>query len=141
MIVSQTGEYALRAMVYLASLPRDIMATSRDVSRATSIPEPYAAKVLRKMVAAGLLGAQKGHGGGFHLVRSPEKIRFIDILEAIDERLLGDEHCAFGWERCNSKKPCPLHNAVSELKDSVNDWARRTTLATANVEDLARLAR
>lgn len=140
MIVSQTAEYALRAMVYLASLPREAMATSRDVSKATSIPEPYAAKVLRKMVAAGLLGAQKGHGGGFHLARPPERIRFTDILEAVDERL-AEEHCAFGWEKCNAKKPCPLHNAVSELKQSVNEWADRTTLADARVEDLARLNR
>ena len=130
MIVSQTAEYALRAMVHLARVPKDTWSTGRDVSQATGIPLPYAAKVLRKMVAANLLLAQKGHHGGFQLAKPPGRIRFADVLDAVEEDLF-EKRCAFGWGKCNNKNPCPLHNSVSELKESVSDWARRTTLSDA----------
>lgn len=128
MLVSQTAEYALRAMVFLARLPAGAAATSREVSQATSIPPTYAAKVLRRMVAHGLLQGQKGHHGGFQLARAPDRIRFRDILDAVDEQLVSDR-CAFGWERCNAKKPCPLHDSVTALKETVVSWAEKTTLA------------
>ncbi len=130
MIVSQTAEYALRAMVHLASLPRDEAATGKDVSEATGIPLPYAAKVLRKLVAAGLLVGRKGHHGGFALARPAGRIRFADVLEAVEEDLF-ENRCAFGWGKCNARTPCALHASVSDLRESVLAWANRTTLADA----------
>jgi len=128
MLVSQTAEYALRAMVFLAGLPAGAAATSRQVSKATAIPPTYAAKVLRRMVAHGLLIGQKGHGGGFQLARPAARIRFQDILEAVDENVVTDR-CAFGLGRCNTRRPCPLHESASSLRESVLAWARSTTLA------------
>jgi Rrf2 family protein len=135
MLLSQTAEYALRAMAFLVNAQEGTRATARDVSQATSIPEPYAAKVLRKMVLDGLLIGQKGHGGGFQLARSAESIRIGDVLQAVDEELISDR-CAFGREKCNALMPCPLHDTVSKLKEHVRHWARSTTLATLRGKEL-----
>jgi len=116
-------------MAFLVNVPSRTPMTARDVARGTSIPEPYAAKVLRRMVQHGLLVGQKGHGGGFQLARPAEKIRYLDVLDAVEENLVTDM-CAFGWEKCNSRKPCLLHNSVSMLKESAREWARNTTLAS-----------
>ena len=129
MLLSQTAEYALRAMAHLATVPEGHAVRARDLSEATGIPAPYASKVLRRLVAARLLAAQKGHGGGFKLARPPEQVRFIDVLQAADDSLQPDR-CAFGWGRCGARAPCLLHDPMSALKDSVLDWARRTTLAS-----------
>jgi Rrf2 family protein len=129
MLLSQTAEYALRAMAFLVNSPGGMPQTARDVSRGTFIPEHYAAKVLRRMVRAGLLVGQKGHGGGFQLARPPERIRYSDVFEAVDEELTSDR-CAFGFEKCNARKPCLLHESVSALKEQAREWARTTTLAS-----------
>ena len=130
MIVSQTAEYALRAMVHLALLPREEAATGKAVSEATGIPLPYAAKVLRMLVEAGLLVGRKGHHGGFALSRPAARIKFADVLAAVDEDLF-EKRCAFGWGKCNARTPCALHSSVSDLRESVIAWANRTTLADA----------
>ena len=132
MLVSQTAEYALRAMAWLSLLPEGASATCHDVSKATGIPENYAAKVLRRMVGAGLLEAQKGHHGGFHLARAPGQIRFLDIFDAVEEDVVGDR-CAFGRARCNSKNPCPLHESALAVRTQVAAWAESTTLASLPV--------
>jgi Rrf2 family protein len=128
-------------MACLVNAPGGFPVTARDVSKAAAIPETYAAKVLRRMVRDGLLVGQKGHGGGFQLARSPESIRFSDVLEAVDEELV-TKRCAFGLERCNTRKPCPLHDTVSVLKEQALSWARNTTLASLRGKTLpAHLAR
>ena len=118
MLFSQTAEYALRAMAHLALLPAGSPVRSRDLSAATGIPSDYVSKVMRRMVRAGLLLSQKGHGGGFRLARPLGEIRFLDVLLAADERI-DPRRCAFGWGACGEDEPCPLHASFSEDRKSV----------------------
>jgi Rrf2 family iron-sulfur cluster assembly transcriptional regulator len=127
MEISQTAEYALRAMGYLATLDDGKPARAPDVSQATGIPVHYLSKVMRRMVVAGLVTSQKGHGGGFVLARAPSEIRFADVISAAGYEVQR-QHCAFGWGDCNARRPCPLHPTWSRLCESFNTWAAESTL-------------
>ncbi len=133
MVLSQTAEYALRAMAWLATTPLDEPVRAKDLSTATSIPIHYLSKVMRRLVLAGLLVSQKGQGGGFLLSRAPQEIAFIDILTAVDA-YPSEGHCAFGWGECDEARPCPLHGSWSRLNRELRSWAEGTTLAEI-VED------
>jgi Rrf2 family protein len=135
MLLSQTSEYALRAMAWLAAAPRNVPVRAKDLSEGSGIPPHYLSKVLRRLVLADLLVSQKGQGGGFVLARSPEEIRFIDILAAVDSYPT-QGRCAFGWGLCNETNPCPLHETWSELNDTIQNWAATTTLANVQTEAL-----
>ena len=128
--ISQTAEYALRAMACLAA-PGGGAMRALDLSRATQVPPHYLSKVLRRLVHAGLLDSQKGHGGGFTLARPASKIRFADVLAAVDEAP-ETGRCAFGYAQCDAKNPCPLHPAWSKLNEQMSSWAERTTLASVS---------
>ncbi|HEU4401894.1 MAG TPA: Rrf2 family transcriptional regulator [Candidatus Polarisedimenticolia bacterium] len=139
MHVNQTAQYALRAMLHLAALPKGSPARARDLSRATGIPPAYLSKIMRRLVTGGLLRARKGHGGGFALARRPESIRLRDVLGAVGGELERDL-CIFGNGRCDASAPCPLHHSWSELNDAFHSWARRTTLADMKTGRLRRRA-
>jgi len=128
MLLSQTAEYALRAMAALAGLPQGTPVRARDLSVGTGIPVHYLSKVLRRMVLSGLLTSQKGQGGGFCLARPADQITFFEILTAVNAYPTTDR-CAFGWGSCSEAQPCPLHPAWSHLHDNVDEWAKNTTLA------------
>jgi Rrf2 family protein len=128
MVLSQTAEYALRAMAWLAISPAGEPMRVRDLSIATGIPSHYLSKVMRRLVLAGLLVSQKGQGGGFVLSKAPDEIPFIDILIAMDVYPT-DGRCAFGWGECDEIRPCPLHGSWSQLKEQLRSWAEDTTLA------------
>ncbi|MCP3983496.1 MAG: Rrf2 family transcriptional regulator [bacterium] len=128
MVFSQTAEYAFRAMAWLATAPAGKPIRVKDLSIATGIPSHYLSKVMRRLVLAGLLISQKGQGGGFLLSKAPEEIPFIDILTAVDAYST-DGRCAFGWGKCDSVHPCPLHGAWSRLNEQLQSWAEGTTLA------------
>jgi Rrf2 family iron-sulfur cluster assembly transcriptional regulator len=127
MLLSQTAEYALRAMAWLATMPNGQPVRAVDLSGSTGIPTHYLSKVLRRLVLANLLESQKGQGGGFSLSRPPSEIAFIDILSAIDAYPT-EGRCAFGWGQCDATDPCPLHDSWSRLNDQIHDWASGTSL-------------
>ncbi len=127
MLIPQTAEYAFRAMSCLASRYTDGPIRSRDLSEQSNIPPFYLSKVMRRLVVAGLVTSQRGHGGGFRLAKPPEQIRFLDILEAVDYQTeLG--RCAFGVGRCNPDNPCPLHDSWSAMQASFLHWASTNRL-------------
>jgi Rrf2 family iron-sulfur cluster assembly transcriptional regulator len=115
-------------MAYLALYGEGKILRAKDLAPEINIPVFYLSKILRRMVAAELLTGSKGHHGGFKLSKSPSKIRFIDILEAVE----GKDHvplCVFGWDKCSDKVPCILHHRWKEAKSSFIGWAADTTLA------------
>jgi Rrf2 family protein len=128
MFISQTAEYAIRAMSAIATLPEGVKIRTSDLGRATGIPSPYLSKILRRLVLADLLVSQKGQGGGFLLARPAAEIPFIDILNAVDV-FPTDARCAFGWGDCDQNTPCPLHDAWSRLSHQIVEWANETNLA------------
>ena len=127
MHVNQTAQYALRAMMALATLPRNESIAGRDLSRSTGIPAAYLSKIMRRLATAGLVRSRKGHGGGFRLSRGLSRIKLRDVIEAAGGALERDV-CIFGNGRCDPQAPCPLHNSWSELNEAFHTWARRTTL-------------
>lgn len=128
MFVSQTSEYALRAMAHLARLAPGEAARAADLAEAANIPQHYVSKILRQLVVAGLLASRRGHHGGFVLRRPPSRIPVRAVLEATGTTL-EPEHCAFGWSRCNQAEPCPLHPVWDGMKTVLGSWADGTTLA------------
>lgn len=128
MILPQTAEYALRAMVCLATAEGGRPVLARDLSRLAGIPSHYLSKILRRLVLADLLESKKGFGGGFVLARPPEVISFREILQAVDSYpTVG--RCAFGWGQCDGDRPCPMHDAWARMRRSFEQWAEETTLA------------
>ncbi len=129
MILSHTAVYALRAMSVLAEAEAGAVLRAEEVAQQADIPAHYVAKVMRKMVVAGLVQSRKGHGGGFALARAAGGIKFREILAAVDV-VIETDRCAFSYRRCNPKKPCPLHSTWSRLHEQLADWAEGSTLAS-----------
>lgn len=128
MILPQTSQYALRIMTHIALNRGAAAVRAKDVASAINCSSTYVSKVMRKLVVAGLLRAEKGHGGGFVLARSPDKILFCQVLEAIEPRT-NHPQCIFGWRRCDASNPCVLHHRWNAVSGQFHVWARTTSLA------------
>lgn len=127
-MISQTAEYAIRAITYLALLPKEKVSSASVISKSTKIPTAYLSKILRQLVNADLLKAQKGPKGGFYIEKPLNEITILSVVQAVGYEM-DENHCAFGWDKCNSVKPCPLHNSYNKLKASYYKWAEGTTLS------------
>ena len=82
-MLSNTAEYALRAIVYLAT-HQDRPCTAQAIAKATKVPSGYLSKVLQDLVKAGLTHSQRGPNGGFTLSRSPRRMSVLEVVNAVD---------------------------------------------------------
>jgi Rrf2 family transcriptional regulator, nitric oxide-sensitive transcriptional repressor len=125
-MLSQTIEYALRAMTHLASLERDTAVNSEWIAERTHVPKGYLSKILRDLVVADLITSQRGPNGGFSLARSPDKITMFDVVNAVDpiKRIL---KCPLGNPA--HVQLCPLHRRIDDAIGMIEREFRRTTLA------------
>ena len=127
MIFSQSCEYALRALTYLAMLPEGRNATVKEISDDEGLPQPFLAKLLQTMARTGLVTSVKGPGGGFALAVDAQHIALFDVVDCIDGTV-DLERCAVGMMECTDEAPCPLHDQWKVLRESIKLYLMRTTL-------------
>lgn len=128
---SQTVEYALRAVVHLASLSPKA-ATTEQIAKVTLVPKAYLAKVLQALVRGGVVHSQRGVGGGMVLVKPPQELTILEVVNAVEP--IGRIHvCPLGLVS-HGTQLCPLHRRVDNALASVEEAFRHTTLAEVLAE-------
>lgn len=127
MNVSQTSEYALRAVVQLARAPGQAQ-TTNQLARATSVPQSYLPKVLQPLARAGFVAAQRGSRGGYRLATHASQISVLDIVNCLEpvQRL---DACQ-GPNHQESAPQCRLHHLLDEAHEAAVRIYRDTTISS-----------
>ena len=125
-MLSQTIEYALRAMIHLASLDPGTAVNSETIAERTRVPKGYLSKILRDLVVASLIDSQRGPNGGFSLARPPDRVSILDVVNAVDP-IRRITKCPLGNPA--HVQLCPLHRRLDDAIAMIERDFRRTTLA------------
>lgn len=130
-MLSQSAEYALRAMVHLAQQDGEAPRMQSDeIAEVLDLPRNYLSKILHELVRSGLLRSTRGPKGGFTLSEPADRIYLEDIVGVFDPQLLADERrCLMGQEVCSDDEPCPAHKRWKEVSLGVRAFFSGTTLA------------
>ncbi|MFM7109471.1 MAG: RrF2 family transcriptional regulator [Planctomycetaceae bacterium] len=130
-MLSQTVEYALRAATYLAA---EAGASRKlgQIAGATKVPNAYLSKVMQQLVRAGLVTSRRGVGGGFALAKPSEKIRILEVVQAVEpiQRITA---CPLGLA-AHGRRLCPLHRRLDDALASMEKAFAATTLAEVLAE-------
>lgn len=76
-------DYALRALLDLATQPPGKPAQSREIAARQEIPESYLNQLLVVLRRAGLVRSVRGAAGGYVLGREPHALTVADLVEAL----------------------------------------------------------
>lgn len=125
-MISPTSEYALRAIVALGKVPRELLTTTK-IAELTKVPPGYLAKVLQTLGRAGLVSSRRGLGGGFVLSRPADQISVLKVVNAVDP-IARIETCPLNIE-LHGTNLCPLHHRIDEAIASVERSFAETTIA------------
>jgi Rrf2 family transcriptional regulator, iron-sulfur cluster assembly transcription factor len=128
MQITRAGEYGVLGLMNLARRRPGEMAMIDEVSRSERIPKSFLAKIFQDLARAGLVRSIRGAGGGFALVKDPAAIFVLEIIEAIEGKII--------FQRCKNLKPdcehgsggCALCGLFEQAQDGVKDVLMRTTL-------------
>ena len=125
-MISQTAEYALRAVVHLAATPEKACATG-EIAEATQVSPGYLSKVLQSLGRGGIVSSQRGPTGGFTLMRSPKDITVLEVVNAVDpiQRIT---KCPLNIPS-HAVKLCKLHARLDHAIGLVEDALGKSTIA------------
>lgn len=130
-MLSKTVEYALRAVVFLATRPGQ-PATTEEVADRTRVPAPYLAKIMQALTRKGVVKSQRGVGGGVTLTKRPEDLTILEVVNAV-EPLGRITTCPLGLA-AHGVRLCPLHKKLDAAIAAVEDAFGTTTLADVLAE-------
>ena len=123
---SQTAEYALRIVVWLASQGGEAR-TTQQIAKATKIPAGYLSKVLQNLGRSRIVIGQRGIGGGFTLSIPPERLSPLDIINAVDP-IKRITRCPLGL-KTHATGLCPLHLRLDEAMGLIEKGLGETKIS------------
>lgn len=126
---SQTQEYALRAIIWLASHVEEGPLGNARIAEETDVSPSYLSKILQGLAEAGFISSKRGAGGGFQLLADPDELTVLEVLNAIDpiQRITT---CPLGL-KSHGTNLCPMHARLDESLKTVID-----SLGTSTISEL-----
>ncbi len=128
MQLSQSTEYAIHSLFYLAvNNDRQTVLVS-EVAHAQKVSETYLAKIFQSLVKAGLVRSFRGAKGGYHLARPVDAITLKDIVLAVEgaSPLFSCDHDRIG---CDFAMDCLISSTMKKAEEKLYEVLGEVTLA------------
>jgi Rrf2 family protein len=123
---SSTAEYALRAVVFLAT-QGEKLSSSHVIAEVTKVPAGYLSKVLKDLADAGVVTSQRGPRGGFSLAKPADQLTVLDVINAVD-RIQRIRKCPLGIPS-HGTHLCRLHQKLDDAIALIEDAFGSSTIA------------
>ena len=121
-------EYGVEGILYLARHGGDELAFVREISRATSSPETFLAKIFQRLANKGLVRSRRGFRGGFRLARPAGRITLREVVEAL-EGPIEFHHCLDHLRARGHRQQCQVRRVFGQVQRKVANILDQTTLA------------
>ncbi|MEZ6121233.1 MAG: Rrf2 family transcriptional regulator [Pirellulaceae bacterium] len=118
MKLSRTVAYAIQATLQLAELDSNTPVPCSKLAAQGGMPERFLLQVLRSLVTHGILQSTRGVEGGYSLVKPPEEISVLELIEAIDGPMASNLAAADGLSEVSQSK---LHSALEEVTTTARE--------------------
>lgn len=124
--ISEAVSLALHTMALLGRASQRRV-RNQEIADLLKASGHHLAKVMQRLVRAGLVDSACGPQGGFLLAKPADEIMLLDVYEAI-EGPLGDEGCLLREPIC-SGRDCILGEVLHSIQTQLRDYLDKTTLA------------
>ena len=128
MRMSAKAEYAVRAMVQLATVDEGVLVKTDDLAKAQGIPPQFLVDILSDLRTDRLVRSHRGRDGGYELARPAAEISIADVLRCIDGPLASVRDIGLG-DLPYSGPTAALTDVWRALRASMRSVLEETSLA------------
>ena len=128
MRMSAKAEYAVRAMVELATVDVGVLVKTDDLAAAQGIPPQFLVDILSDLRTDRLVRSRRGRDGGYELARPAADISVADVLRSIDGPLASVHDTGLG-DLPYSGATVALTDVWRALRASMRSVLEETSLA------------
>jgi Rrf2 family protein len=126
-MLSQTSEYALRAVLHLAAYDDAAPVRVGEIAEALGVPQNYLSKVLHVLAREKVLKSLRGPTGGFNLGVPAGELTLRRVVAPFDP----DEthmQCLLRRQPCDEDDPCIAHYEWKRIAEQVRDFFNTVTI-------------
>lgn len=132
MNVGRRVDYAVRALAYLAGQAGGRIVSRVEIEKNQGIPASYLSKIMKDLVAGGLVESHIGSKGGFSLARAAQTISLKEVYEAVERRLVLMDCLEQGELYCSYCGVCTQRSVWDNVQSLVADY-----LSKVSIQDIA----
>lgn len=125
MVLPQTAEYALRAVLHIAR--HECSMRVGEIATAVGVPHNYLSKTLHQLARAGVLASARGPAGGFRLAVAPAELTLEQVVSPFGSR--SRRRCLLGGGVCGEMPECAAHTRWAPVGSQVREFFSATTVA------------
>lgn len=118
MVLSRTSQYAIQALIYIATQAPGEPVLNRDIAERLNVPAAYLAKILQSLCKHGLLDSFRGRLGGFCLREGMHRTSLMQVL-LLTEGPDFTKNCILGLKECSDETACPMHFKWKPVKNKI----------------------
>jgi len=129
MKLTSKGRYAVMAMADLANNNANQPTSLTEISLRQGISISFLEQIFSKLKRNNLVKSSRGPFGGYFLTKSPEEIKLLSIIKAVDEKVKTVGCKKDSKKGCNGKSiKCITHNLWDDLESHINNFFEQNTL-------------
>jgi Rrf2 family protein len=129
MNVGRRVDYAVRALSYLAGQPAGKVVSRADIEKSQDIPSFYLSKIMKDLVAGGLVQSHIGSKGGFTLAKGAGAISIKDVYETVERPLVLMECLDRGADYCSYCAVCSQKSVWEKAQQVLANFLAGVTIA------------
>ena len=132
-MLSKKTKYGIKALTFLARQENQTPVQIAEIAKAEHISLKFLESILLLLRHSGFLGAKKGKGGGYYLIKDPKEINMA-IVYRILEGPIALLPCASHnfYEKCDDcsdEAACAVRKLMIEVRDNTLKILENNSLA------------
>jgi Rrf2 family protein len=117
-LITRDIDYAVRALIYLADNKNEGIVSVPELVDELGITRPFLRKIMQLLAKAGVIESYKGNKGGFRLIKKPDDVYLIDLVEIFQGDFSLNE-CLLNKDICPNKGNCILKDRVDDIEEKI----------------------
>lgn len=129
--LSKRGDYAVRAVLYLAGAEGRGQIKGAEIAEAMEIPQKFLPQIMSALARGGIVLSTPGARGGYALARPPREVSLLAVVEAVEGEVKARE-CVIRGGPCHWDNVCVLHDSWRAIQEDL-----RAALERIRFDELA----
>jgi len=132
-MLSKKTKYGIKALTFLARQEDQTPVAIAEIAKAEHISIKFLESILLLLRHSGFLGAKKGKGGGYYLIKEPKEINMAKVYRILEGPIAllpcASHNFYEKCEDCSDEAACAVRKLMMEVRDNTLMILENNTLA------------
>ncbi len=132
-MLSKKTKYGIKALTFLARQENQTPVAITEIAKAEHISIKFLESILLLLRHSGFLGAKKGKGGGYYLIKEPKDINMAKVYRILEGPIAllpcASHNFYEKCEDCTDEAACAVRKLMMEVRDNTLMILENNTLA------------